>query len=157
MLLLPDTLDVLPVGAAEEDVVEVEVVAAGVEDGSAGPALDVPLAVPDNGVEFVVGCLLTADSSPVDRVGGAVAPASVLRSPAPEVLLSSLGAVVAALLAVVGGVGGRGAEVRVPPLAEAAGGLVAPVVRVSSLLALVSAQLTVRGQTDLINTQSVLD
>ena len=133
LLLLPDALDVLPVGAAEEDVVEVEVVAAGGEDRPAGPALDVPLAVPDNGVQLAGGDVLPAHVPPVHRAGRAVAPPPVCLPPAPEVFLAPLSAVVATLLAVVSGVGGGRAEVRVPPLAELAGGLVTPVVSTTTI------------------------
>ena len=85
------------------------------EHGGLTPALDVSVTVAHYRVEL--GVVPDTRVLREHGLGGAVAPASVLRSPAPEVLLSSLGAVVAALLAVVGGVGGRGAEVRVPPLA----------------------------------------
>ena len=106
------------------------------------------MTVAHDGEQFVVVVLVLALPLPVDRPGGAVAPAPV-SPPAPEIFLSSLSALLAARLPVVSGVGGDRAEVRVPPLAQTAGGLVTPVVRVASLLTTVSTQLSVRGQTDL--------
>ena len=109
-----------------------------------------PLTVSHYGVQFVVVVGVLTLPLPVDRAGGAVAPAPVI-SPAPEVLLSPLLALLAALFPVVRCVGLDRAEVRVPPLAETAGALVTPEVRVASLLTAVSAELPVRGQTDLTN------
>ena len=61
-----------------------------------------------------------------DRPWRTISPSSINLPPAPEVLLPSLLARVLALLAVVGHGGGGGAEVRVPPLTQTAGGFVTP-------------------------------
>ena len=71
---------------------------------------DLPLTVCHDGVEFVVVVLVLTVPLPVDGAGRTVAPAPVI-PPAPEIFLSPLSTLFAALLPVVSGVGLEGAEV----------------------------------------------
>ena len=80
------------------------------DDKREGRLVWLPLTVGHDGVEFVVVVLVLTVSLPVDGAGRTVAPAPVI-PPAPEIFLSPLSTLLAALLPVVSVVGLDRAEV----------------------------------------------